>query len=260
MRRIAVVSAALLIVACGPDPNAVLPGMVKTPSSGGTKPAPAGGAGGTTTTPPSSGGTTGTTSAAGGGSGGANPFAGSSGSSGGATGSGGTKSSGGATGSGGSSSASTTYTWGQGSEPCASPKDISCAPSGSGTTNNFNTTTEYCFRTMATIDGWGCSNLSGWTLKVNGQVVTCGGTLPPKLNGLYYFDFIGSSSALTYASMYWYGTCTAGPFPSWSGGSSTSAGGSSGAGGSTGTGGSAGAGGSTGTGGGTSPADAGTNG
>jgi hypothetical protein len=233
--------------------------MAKAPNTGGTKPAQAGGAGGTTTTPPSSGGTSGTTSTTGGSSG-TNPFAGSPGSSGGATSSGGVKSSGGAggaSGTGGSSAASTTYTWGVGSEPCASPKDISCAPSGSGTTNNFNTTTEYCFRTMATIDGWGCSNTTGWTLKVNGQTTTCGGTLPAKLNGLYYFDFIGSSSALTYASMYWYGTCTAGPFPSWSGGTSTSAGGSSGAGGSTAAGGSSGTGGSTGAGGSTI-ADAGT--
>jgi hypothetical protein len=159
------------------------------------------------------------------------------------TSSGGVKSSGGAaggaTGAAGSSAASTTYTWGVGSEPCASPKDLSCG-SGSGNTGNFGNTKEFCFRTADTIDGWGCPNNTGWTLLVNGQPTTCAGTLPARLNGLYYFDFIGAAGAVDYASMYWYGTCKAGPYPSWSGGSSTSAGGSSGAGGKTGTGGSAG--------------------
>jgi len=187
MRRIAVVSAALLIVACGPDPNAVLPGMVKTPSSGGTKPAPAGGAGGTTTTPPSSGGTTGTTSAAGGGSGGANPFAGSSGSSGGATGSGGVKSGGGA--GGGTSSGGAVGTGGSTAigADCTNATLIS-----NGSTPAFGTGA-VCFVTCegSTTYGWGCDSFTeaDRTVTVNGTAVKCGVTpLPAAKNGYYYFQ------------------------------------------------------------------------
>ncbi len=238
---------------CGPDPNAQLPGAVSLAKTGGTT-----GNGGTTTSTIGAGGAGGTTYGNGGsvgsggtqgGAGGINPFfGGTTGSAGGIVSSGGTAGSGGLLGSGGvvstggivgnggvvgaggTSTGSTTYTWGVGPEPCASPKDFSCA-GGSGNTQNFNTTTEFCFRTADIIAGWSCNNLGGWTMKINGQTVACtsgpitSSTLPPALNGLYYFDFVGSSSSVTWASLSWYantGNCKAPPYPSWSGGTTTS--------------------------------------
>ena len=211
MRRLVVVSAALFIVACGPDPNAVLPGTPKVSKPGGTKTVPAGGAGGTTTTPPSSGGTTGTTSAAAGGSGGANPF-GSSSSSGGVTSSGGVKSSGGVTGSDGVKSsggtvggggtttvttgALTIYTFGSGAEPCALPKDIS-----GGNVKDIGLTAT-CLRTADDFAGWNCSGMDDRTIKVNTVAVKCGDTPPPKVGSFYYFDISAGTNA--WAGFSWF--------------------------------------------------------
>jgi hypothetical protein len=249
MRRLVVVSAALLIAACGPDPNAVLPGMVKTtPNTGGTKPVPAGGAGGTTTTPPSSGGTSGTTSTAAGGSGGANPFAGSSGSSGGVTSSGGIKSSGGVGGgTGGKGGTSGTGTGAVGAD-CTNATPITTQ------TIELKTTDAVCFVVCAsaTTYGWGCSTFTETqrSVTVNGTAVACGAaTLPAAKNGLYYFQ-IGAGGE-TWDSVHFSSSQDTSCGTSAGG---TGASGSTGAGGSTGTGGSTGAGGSM------LPADAGTNG
>jgi hypothetical protein len=205
MRRLVVVSAALFIVACGPDPNAVLPGTVRTPSAGGTKTVPSGGAGGATTTPPSSGG-------AAGGAGGANPFAGSSGSSGGTAGSGGVKSTGGTVGSGGVKStggtvggggtttattgALTTYTFGSGAEPCASPKDIS-----GGNVKDIGLTAT-CLRTADDFAGWNCSGMDDRTIKVNTVAVKCGDAPPPKAGSFYSFDISAGTNA--WAGFSWF--------------------------------------------------------
>src|SRR5664279_5475098 len=194
MRGLVVVSAALFIVACGPHPNAVLPGTARppTPGAGGTKPAQAGGAGGTTTTPPSSGGTTGTTSAAGGGSGGANPFAGSSGSSGGVTSSGGVKSSGGVTGSGGKTGGAGGT---NGTDAAGVSANCTNAPTISGgSTPAFNTTNAVCFITCegSTTYGWDCDSFteSDRSVTVNGTAVKCGATLPPSKAGYYYIETV----------------------------------------------------------------------
>lgn len=269
MRQLRFFAFALVVAACGPDPNARLPGSpVNPPPSGGSGQGNGGSSvptgtdsGGATTPPSASGGAAGSNPFAGGAAG-ASPFAGgaagsspfgsggasggtkTSSASGGAAGSspfgsgggagsaktgGTTASSGGSSGTGGTTSASTSYTWGVGPEPCASPKDLSCA-SGNGQTGNFGNNTEFCFRTADIIAGWSCNNLTGWTMKINGQVVECSSgtvsssTLPPALNGIYYFDFIGSASALTWASLSWYantGNCKAGPYPSWSAGGTT---------------------------------------
>ncbi|MGD0836935.1 MAG: hypothetical protein ABSB49_09870 [Polyangia bacterium] len=237
---------ALLAVACGPhDPY--LPGsspVTQSQSGGeGGKPSPSqsGGTsdnGGAAGTSPFAG-ASGSNSSAGGTSGN-NPFGGNNNpfASGGGGGVGsspyGTGGAGGVIGSqsgtGGVGATSTTYTWGVGSAPCASPKDLSCASAatGGGQTGNFNNTTEFCFRTEDQIAGLSCNNTSGWTMIVNGTPVTCssgsisGGILPPALNGLYYFDFIGSASAVNYASLSWWGTCKAPPYPSWGGSTSAS--------------------------------------
>ena len=103
-------------------------------------------------------------------------------------------------------------------EPCSPAKEFSCS-TGNGSTGNFNTTTKFCFRTMDTILGWGCSSITpGWTIKVNGQEVTCNALpLPAAIKGFYYFEFTGSAGAVPYASIWWYGNCKAIPYPPWSG-------------------------------------------
>lgn len=175
--------------------------------------------------------------------GGANPFSGGGGSggasslgSGGKSGSGGSISSSGGSGlgaggaagalgglggagSGGSSGTTLpSYEFGVGAEPCSPPTDVS-----GGKTGSFNSTTSACYRTADDIDGWGCSNLEGfgWTLKVNGNAITCGSALPKKIGSFYYFDATGSSTAVNYASIFWWGTYHPGPYPAWAGGTST---------------------------------------
>jgi aryl-phospho-beta-D-glucosidase BglC (GH1 family) len=55
-------------------------------------------------------------------------------------------------------------------------------------TGNFNTAGAVCYRTNATINGWGCSNFDGRTLTVGGQARTCGQLpLTRSADGYYYF-------------------------------------------------------------------------
>jgi hypothetical protein len=154
----------------------------------------AGGAGsrGTTSAPVSSGGVV-------------NPFlGGATGTMGGIVSSGGLVSTGGLARTGGAASSGGvmgTDDGGSGVEPCVPAKTIT--GSGSGNSGNFGTTGPFCFRTADTITGWGCSNLTGRTLKVNGVVETCGVLpLPARVNGYYYFD--ASAGGVSYASIYWY--------------------------------------------------------
>ena len=75
--------------------------------------------------------------------------------------------------------------------------------SGSGNSGSFGTASAYCFRTPDNINGWGCSNFDGRTLKVNGVAKDCGNMpLPAKVNGYYYFDC--SAGTYSYASIYWW--------------------------------------------------------
>jgi mannan endo-1,4-beta-mannosidase len=58
----------------------------------------------------------------------------------------------------------------------------------SGNTGNFNTTGAACYRTNATINGWGCYNFDGRTLTVGGVARTCGQMpLTRSADGYYYF-------------------------------------------------------------------------
>ncbi len=187
MRQVVFVATTFFFLACGPDPNARLPGETVTPSQGGS----GSGSGGA----PS--GTGGAISANGG-----NPF--SSGAGGSPFGSGGAASSGGVASTGGDTStggAIGTDDGGEGSEPCVPVQTIT--GTGSASSGNFGTVGEFCFRTPDNINGWGCSNLTGRTLKVNGVTETCGALpLPPKVNGYYYFD--ASAGSVDYASIYWF--------------------------------------------------------
>ncbi|MGC4065266.1 MAG: trypsin-like serine protease [Polyangiaceae bacterium] len=80
-------------------------------------------------------------------------------------------------------------------EPCSPALDVSWGQS-------LNTTGTACWRTKTSIAGWGCSNFDGRTLKVNGVAVTCGSSLPSKVNGYYYFDV--SAGKFPWASIYWW--------------------------------------------------------
>jgi hypothetical protein len=63
-------------------------------------------------------------------------------------------------------------------------------------------------------NGWGCSSFdtTNRTIKVNGtSVTTCGGTLPAKKSGYYYWDI--GAGLNTWDAIWWSGTaatsCTA---------------------------------------------------
>ena len=227
MRKVVPIAAGLFLIACGPDPNAQLPGLATQSKTGGTS-GSGGIVAGTGGAAQGGGGVVGSGGApAKGGSGGANPFAGgATGSTGGIVSTGGVVGSGGAVGSGGiptggvvgsggivptgglSGSGGVSGTGGGmdidgggGSEPCVPDKTI--AGSGSGNSGSFGTTGAFCFRTADAIAGWNCSNFTGRTLKVNGTTETCGALpLPAKVNGYYYFD--SSAGGVDYASIYWY--------------------------------------------------------
>jgi endoglucanase len=237
MRYAGLIAAALLVLGCGPDPNAQLPGVSGSAGTGGTTTKPSGtggttakggsggssrfgsggmsgtggspGSGGRTTMPPGSGGRTSSGGTAGSGGGGGTTLVGNGGTNGGR---GGTNGSGGVTTTrtsgidGGAVDAPGTggvpgIDAGGGSEPCTPSKTIT--GTGSGNTGNFDTTGAFCFRTPDNISGWNCSNFDGRTLKVNGVVKACGDLpLPAKVNGYYYFDC--TAGTYNYASIYWY--------------------------------------------------------
>jgi len=74
------------------------------------------------------------------------------------------------------------------STPCANPITFS------GNTGNFNTTGAACYRTSATINGWGCSNFDGRTVTVGGEARSCG-QLPVtrSSDGFTYFSVTAGS-------------------------------------------------------------------
>jgi lysophospholipase L1-like esterase len=58
-----------------------------------------------------------------------------------------------------------------------------------GNSGNFNTTGAVCYRTNATVNGWGCYNFDGRTLTIGGIARTCGQTpLTRSADGYYYFS------------------------------------------------------------------------
>jgi len=86
-----------------------------------------------------------------------------------------------------------------GTAPCANAITLATSQSG-----NFNTTGAVCYRTSANVNGWGCSNFDGRTVKVNGVAKTCGQTpMPAKWSdGYYYFDV--SAGAYSWAALYYW--------------------------------------------------------
>jgi aryl-phospho-beta-D-glucosidase BglC (GH1 family) len=78
---------------------------------------------------------------------------------------------------------------------CANPITFS------GNTGNFNTAGAVCYRTSATVNGWGCYNFDGRTINVGGQARTCSQMpLTRSADGFYYFSVSGGT--YPWAGMY----------------------------------------------------------
>jgi hypothetical protein len=73
-----------------------------------------------------------------------------------------------------------------------------------GNSGSFDTTEAVCFFVEGTFNAWNCSNLAGRVVPVNGVPTMCGGALPEKLDGGYYFEFGASTDGTNYTSFYWY--------------------------------------------------------
>jgi hypothetical protein len=95
-----------------------------------------------------------------------------------------------------STGALTSYSFGTGDEPCASPKDVSGGQSGSLGTGAV------CLRTADDFASWNCSSMDDRTIKINGKPVKCGDTPPAKAGSFYYFDI--SAGATAWASFSWF--------------------------------------------------------
>jgi cellulose 1,4-beta-cellobiosidase len=75
--------------------------------------------------------------------------------------------------------------------PCSNPITLT-----SGNSGNFNTVGAACYRTNATVNGWGCYNMDGRTVSVNGTVTTCGAMPVAKYSdGYSYFGFTAGTYA-----------------------------------------------------------------
>jgi len=81
------------------------------------------------------------------------------------------------------------------------PTDTCKTPAATGQSGNFNTTGAVCYTVSATINGWGCSNVDGRTVTVNGTAVTCGQTPLP---GTAPYTFRFTAGSYPWASFYWW--------------------------------------------------------
>ncbi len=82
--------------------------------------------------------------------------------------------------------------------PCANAITLT-----SGNSGNFDTTGAVCYRTAANIAGWGCYNLAGRTVSVNGVAVACGAALPQRWSdGYHYFSF--TAGQVPWAGFYYW--------------------------------------------------------
>jgi endoglucanase len=79
--------------------------------------------------------------------------------------------------------------------PCANPITFA------GNTGNFNTTGAVCYRTSATVNGWGCSNFDGRTVTVGGEARTCG-QLPLTRSGDGFIYFSATAGSFPWASLF----------------------------------------------------------
>lgn len=123
--------------------------------------------------------------------------------------SGGNASSGGNTSRGGSKSdGATGGTASGGGTPspavCPDPREPATSGAAQGDSGSFGTLEAVCYFVEGSFNSWNCSNLGGRTIAVNGTpMLMCGGPLPAKVDGGYYFEF-GASASTDYTSFYWY--------------------------------------------------------
>jgi hypothetical protein len=97
---------------------------------------------------------------------------------------------------GGGGSAGKGGTTGKGG--CSNPIEMT-----DGTALPFGTTAAVCIRVTEQVNGWGCSNMDGRTVSVNGTTVACGDMpLPARQNNAYLFSF--TSGMYTYAALYYW--------------------------------------------------------
>ncbi len=78
---------------------------------------------------------------------------------------------------------------------------------GNASTGSFGTTNAFCFVTCDSMQyGWGCDSFTEATrtVAVNGTSVTCGGTLPARKSGYYYFEI--AAGGHTWDAIHWSGT------------------------------------------------------
>ena len=79
--------------------------------------------------------------------------------------------------------------------PCANPITFT------GNTGNFNTTGPVCYRTNATVSGWGCFNFDGRTISVGGVATTCGAMpVARSADGFVYFS--ATAGAFPWAGLF----------------------------------------------------------
>ncbi len=87
------------------------------------------------------------------------------------------------------------FTGGGTGTTCANPVTFA------GNTGNFNTAGAACYRTSATINGWGCYNFDGRTLTVGGVARTCG-QMPLTRSSDGYTYFAVTAGTYPWAGLY----------------------------------------------------------
>ncbi len=83
--------------------------------------------------------------------------------------------------------------------PCSPAIDIVGTNSG-----NFNTLSAVCYRTQATVNGWGCSNCDGRTVTINNVLEpgSTGSAATAWTDGYTYFAVTAGTE--TYAALYYF--------------------------------------------------------
>jgi hypothetical protein len=81
---------------------------------------------------------------------------------------------------------------------CTNPRE----PAQAGNSGGFGTTDAVCYFVDEQFNAWACSNMGSRTVSVNGMMSMCGGALPARIDGGYYFEF--SAGTPEYTSFYWY--------------------------------------------------------
>ncbi len=245
MRHVGFIALALVAVACGPDPNARLPGSPAVVNNGGAVSSSGGdaaggqgaggvgaggatqsnggsvgsggksGGGGAAGSPFDTGGAAGSSNVGKGGGAGSSPFdtGGAAGSSsggkagGGAVGSGGVSSGGGTTGRGGSGGG-TTIAGGFTFPEGPEPCTPTMKDVSGGQSGQLGEGAA-CFRTADEISDWSCSGADDRTVKVNGTEVTKCGAAVKKAGSFFYFEFSAGTNA--WASVSWWCSSCGGP-------------------------------------------------